>query len=99
MKSVTGRRLIAVYFLKLFKSSCKPDMASRDWTAWLLDWPEPGQFLGSNQRVGHSRLEGQCPTLAIGIGGCRQVPMANSTVKCCEWGTGNLPETAPHSNH
>jgi hypothetical protein len=24
------------------------------------------QFLGSNQRVGHSRLEGQCPTLAIG---------------------------------
>jgi hypothetical protein len=42
MKSVTGRSLIAVYFLKLFKSSCKPDMASRDWTAWLLDWPEPG---------------------------------------------------------
>src|SRR5262249_21924792 len=41
MKSVTGRSLIAVYFLKLFKSSCKPDMASRDWTAWLLDWPEP----------------------------------------------------------
>ena len=41
MKSVTGRSLIAVYFLKLFKSSCKPDMASRDWTAWLLDWAEP----------------------------------------------------------
>src|SRR5215469_2305055 len=48
------------------------------------------QFLGSNQRVGHSRLEGQCPTLAIGRW-CRQVPMANSTVECREWGTGNHP--------
>ena len=33
------------------------------------------QFRGSNQRVGHSRLEGQCPTLAIrrGDAECRRM--------------------------